>query len=71
MLALLGVNTKKHGHICFLQNKNKSAKDMQNGSLRSGECCKPFSGGQGGMPPKSFDFFRLKHSKAAITKLKI
>ena len=66
-----GIIQKKHGHISFLQNKNKSANDMQNGSWRSGEHCKPPSGGQGGMPPKSFDTFRLEHSKKVIIKLKM
>ena len=67
-----GDNTEKiWAHWLFEKQKTNvtKARNMASGGLRS--TVSPPSGGQGVKPQKSFDFFRLKHGKAAIVKVKI
>ena len=57
-----GLIQKKYGGIGFLQDKDQTCQRHIKWQLGSREYCKP---------PKSIDFFRLKHSRTAIVKVKI
>ena len=57
MLALLGVNTKKHGHICFCKTKTKVPKTCKMAAGGLGSAVSPLVGVRGACLQKALIFF--------------